>query len=46
MPEFYTFYNGTEKLENESELKLVDVYLMQDGNLMFSELKVRVININ
>ena len=31
MPEFYTFYNGTEKLENESELKLSDVYLMQEG---------------
>ena len=45
MPEFYTFYNGTEKLENESELKLSDVYLMQDGNPML-ELKVRVININ
>ena len=39
------FYNGTEKLENESELKLSDVYLMQDGNPML-ELKVRVININ
>lgn len=34
MPEFYTFYNGTEKLENESELKLSDAYLMQDGNPM------------
>lgn len=45
MPEFYTFYNGTEKLENESELKLSDAYLMQDGNPML-ELKVRVININ
>ena len=45
MPEFYTFYNGTEKLENESELKLSDAYLMQDGNPML-ELKARVININ
>lgn len=45
MPEFYTFYNGTEKLENESELKLSDAYLVRSENPML-ELKVKVININ
>ena len=34
MPEFYTFYNGTEKLENESELKLSDAYLGRSENPM------------
>lgn len=44
-PEFYTFYNGTEKMEPEKILYLSDAYKIQDHEPML-ELKVRVININ
>ncbi len=44
-PEFYTFYNGTSKMEAERTLYLSDAYKIKDGDPML-ELKVRVININ
>lgn len=44
-PEFYTFYNGTEKTPAEEIMCLSDAYKVQDGEPML-ELKVRVININ
>lgn len=44
-PEFYTFYNGTSKMEAERTLYLSDAYKIKDGDSML-ELKVRVININ
>ena len=44
-PEFYTFYNGTSKMEAERTFYLSDAYKIKDGDPML-ELKVRVININ
>ena len=44
-PEFYTFYNGTSKMEAERTLYLSDAYKIKNGDPML-ELKVRVININ
>lgn len=44
-PEFYTFYNGKEKTEKETVLKLSDAYLVPDEDPML-ELKVKVINIH
>ena len=44
-PEFYTFYNGTEPLPAECELKLSSAYIMKTDDPMM-DLKVKVININ
>lgn len=44
-PEFYTFYNGVEPLEQEKVLKLSDAYRIQDDDYML-DLSVKVININ
>ena len=44
-PEFYTFYNGLDKMESERTLYLSDAYKVHDGDSML-ELKVKVININ
>lgn len=44
-PEFYTFYNGTDPLPAESELKLSESYRIKATDPML-ELKVKVININ
>ena len=43
--EFYTFYNGTESIEKELELKLSDAFIMKQKKPML-ELSVKVININ
>lgn len=43
-PEFYTFYNGSEKWAKEKVLNLSDAYMNRDGSPML-ELKVKVINI-
>lgn len=43
-PEFYTFYNGREDWNTETELKLSDAFITKDGEPML-ELKVKVINI-
>lgn len=51
-PEFFVFYNGTEKVESEYELKLSDAYIERaqvdnkDEDDLSLELKVKVININ
>lgn len=44
-PEFYVFYNGTEKRPSEEILKLSDAYLDKTKKPML-ELLVTVININ
>lgn len=44
-PEFYTFYNGVQPLEQEMELKLSDAYQSNAESPML-ELKVKVLNIN
>jgi len=46
-PEFFVLYNGEEELENETELKLSDLFEEVPGHEGVDlELKVRVININ
>lgn len=51
-PEFFVFYNGTENIESEYELKLSDAYIDKmsvdngDNDAVSLELKVKVININ
>ena len=44
-PEFYTFYNGTERWGKEKLLRLSDTYEIPDKNPML-ELIVKIININ
>ena len=44
-PEFYTFYNGKEKWDKETVLRLSDSYITQNLDSML-DLKVKVININ
>lgn len=46
-PEFFAFYNGTEKIESEKIIKLSDAYnCKKNGNDVSLELKVKVIDIN
>lgn len=45
IPEFYTFYNGKEKWDKETVLRLSDSYITQNLDSML-DLKVKVININ
>ncbi len=44
-PEFYMFYNGTDKYPEETILKLSDAYI-ENKNEPMLELKVKVINVN
>lgn len=44
-PEFYVFYNGTQKQPAEQILKISDAYLEKTDEPML-ELKVKVINVN
>lgn len=43
-PEFYTFYNGRQKWDKETELKLSDAFMVKENTPML-DLKVKVINI-
>lgn len=45
VPEFYTFYNGTEEFPKEKILCLSDAFIKSSGKKSL-ELKVKIININ